>query len=591
MSKSLSKTFAELLLVLRYLLRWLPIAVLAGMLGGTASAVLLVSLNWATDTREAHHWLIALLPVAGLLVGLMYHYLGTAVEAGNNLVLDEVHDPKRTIPVRMTPLILIGTFMTHLFGGSAGREGTAIQTGASLADQLGKPFRMDARERRVLLMAGISAGFASVFGTPLAGAVFGLEVLAIGAVGYDAIVPCFVAAFIGDLTTHAWGVHHTLYQVRELPVMSVPGLAWAAIAGAAFGLVGMSFAKLTHSIGHLFKKYIAWSPLRPFVGGIVVAGTVFALGSTKYIGLGIPTILDAFGPRHDPQDWLLKLLFTAVTLALASKAEKSHRCSSSVQRSGTPLHTSCRCRHRCSPAWASSQCLREPPTRRSLRRSWRSNSSELKRVRTLLWLACSAICSPDTPASTRRNGLVAASTTKMPRKRVSHWPWSPRCATCRSLPARRQKSRRSIPKPKAGGSSMNELVILRLYFSAAEMRKADGWWRRLAPQSLGEYLLRQAKGAGVEQALLHRVIGGYLKDHALAMDTEEMPNPRLPQCLELVGTNASLQDFLRENREHLQSVRTVFLRGEEARIEAALDREELQQSFKMKEQSESEQDV
>ena len=133
MSKSLSKTFAELLLVLRYLLRWLPIAVLAGMLGGTASAVLLVSLNWATDTREAHHWLIALLPVAGLLVGLMYHYLGTAVEAGNNLVLDEVHDPKRTIPVRMTPLILIGTFMTHLFGGSAGREGTAIQTGASLA--------------------------------------------------------------------------------------------------------------------------------------------------------------------------------------------------------------------------------------------------------------------------------------------------------------------------------------------------------------------------------------------------------------------------------------------------------------------------
>ncbi len=138
---------------------------------------------------------------------------------------------------------------------------------------------------------------------------------------------------------------------------------------------------------------------------------------------------------------------------------------------------------------------------------------------------------------------------------------------------------------------MNELVILRLYFSAAEMRKADGWWRRLAPQSLGEYLLRQAKGAGVEQALLHRVIGGYLKDHALAMDTEEMPNPRLPQCLELVGTNASLQDFLRENREHLQSVRTVFLRGEEARIEAALDREELQQSFKMKEQSESEQDV
>ena len=306
-------------LVLRYLLRWIPIAVLAGVFGGTASAALLVSLNWATETREAHHWLIALLPVAGLLVGLMYRYLGTAVEAGNNLILDEVHDPKRTIPVRMTPLILIGTVMTHLFGGSAGREGTAIQTGASLADQLGKPFHMDARERRVLLMAGISAGFASVFGTPLAGAIFGLEVLAIGAVSYEAIVPCFVAAFVGDLTTHAWGVHHTLYQVRELPALGASGLGWAAVAGAAFGLVGKGFAKLTHSIGHLFKEHIAWSPLRPFLGGIFVAGAVFAFGTTRYIGLGIPTILGAFGPRHDPQDWVLKLLFTAVTLGAGFK--------------------------------------------------------------------------------------------------------------------------------------------------------------------------------------------------------------------------------------------------------------------------------
>ena len=319
MSKSLTSSFDETFLVLRYLVRWVPVAVLAGILGGSASALLLVALNWATGTREAHHWIIALLPVAGLLVGIMYRYLGATVEAGNNLILDEVHDPKRTIPIRMTPLILIGTVMTHLFGGSAGREGTAIQTGASLADQLGKPFRMDARERRILLMAGISAGFASVFGTPLAGAIFGLEVLAIGTVSYDAIVPCFVAAFVGDLTTHAWGVHHTLYQVRELPTLGASGLLWAAVAGAAFGLVGMSFAKLTHSIGHLFKKHVSWSPLRPFIGGIVVAGAVFALGTTRYIGLGIPTILAAFGPRHNPQDWLLKLLFTAVTLGAGFK--------------------------------------------------------------------------------------------------------------------------------------------------------------------------------------------------------------------------------------------------------------------------------
>jgi H+/Cl- antiporter ClcA len=320
LSKSNSTSvISETLQILRYLLRWIPIALLAGVMGGTASAVLLVSLVWATDTREAHKWMIALLPISGLLVGLMYKYLGTSVEAGNNLILDEIHDPKRTIPVRMTPLILVGTFMTHLFGGSAGREGTAIQMGASLADQLGRPFRMDALERRVLLMAGISAGFASVFGTPLAGAIFGLEVLALGAISYDAIAPCFLAAFVGDFTTHAWGVHHTLYAIGNVPTLHATGLLWAALAGAAFGLVGMGFAKSTHAVTHFFKKHIAWSPLRPFSGGVVVALGVLALGTTKYIGLGIPTIQASFGPRHDPQDWLLKFVFTAVTLGAGFK--------------------------------------------------------------------------------------------------------------------------------------------------------------------------------------------------------------------------------------------------------------------------------
>ncbi len=310
---------SELLDVLRYLLRWIPIAALTGLLGGSASALLLVSLQWATETRESHKWLIALLPLAGLAVGCLYRYLGASVEAGNNLILNEIHDPQRTIPLRMTPLILLGTFMTHLFGGSAGREGTAIQTGASLADQLARPFRIGPRERRILLMAGISAGFASVFGTPLAGAIFGIEVLAIGAVSYDAIVPCFVAAFAGDLTTHAWKVAHTVYRVSETPAMNVKGLLCAAAAGAVFGLVGMAFARATHAIGALFRKYIAWAPLRPFVGGVVVALGVFAVGSTRYIGLGIPTILGAFTAPQPPWQWALKFLFTVVTLGAAFK--------------------------------------------------------------------------------------------------------------------------------------------------------------------------------------------------------------------------------------------------------------------------------
>jgi len=313
---------AEILSAFRYLLRWIPIAALVGLMGGTASAVLLVSLEWATKTREAHKGIIALLPLAGLFVGCLYQYWGTTVAAGNNLILDEIHaeaDTQQAIPFRMTPLILLGTFLTHLFGGSAGREGTAIQTGASLADQLTRPFHLDLHSRRVLLMAGISAGFGSVFGTPLAGAVFGIEVLTLGTMSYEALAPCLLAAFVGDLTTRAWGVKHTLYQVTEIPHLSVTALVYAAVAGAVFGLVALLFARLMHAVSAAFKSAIAWPPLRPFAGGIIVAGAVFAIGTTKYIGLGIPTTLAAFSSRLPPYDWALKLMFTVVTLGSGFK--------------------------------------------------------------------------------------------------------------------------------------------------------------------------------------------------------------------------------------------------------------------------------
>jgi H+/Cl- antiporter ClcA len=317
----------ELIAPLRFLLRWTPIAILVGLLGGSASALLLVGLEWATATREAHEWIIALLPLAGLFVGCLYFYFGSKVEAGNNLILEEVHaevdgdlhDAERTIPLRMTPLILLGTIVTHLFGGSAGREGTAIQTGASLADQLARPFRLNSRERRILLMAGISAGFGSVFGTPLAGTVFGLEVLAIGAVHYEAIAPCLIAAFAGDLTTRAWQVHHTVYRVSAAPALSVPGLLAAAAAGVCFGLAAMLFARLTHAIGGVFKRSIAWPPLRPLIGGALVALAVYAVGTTRYIGLGVPTIVEAFAVRQPWYFWLAKLLFTALTLGASFK--------------------------------------------------------------------------------------------------------------------------------------------------------------------------------------------------------------------------------------------------------------------------------
>jgi H+/Cl- antiporter ClcA len=300
--------------------KWFLTSCIVGVLSGLGSAALLASLEWATDWRELHLWMIALLPVAGFLSGWLYHRYGKSIEAGNNLLLEEIHKSKKIIPVRMAPMVLLGTTITHLFGGSAGREGTALQIAASLADQLTKIFKFKSNDRRILLMAGLSGGFASVFGTPLAGTIFGLEVLAIGKINHNALFPCLVAAIVGDRITLSLGLHHTAYRHATLiPSTNLIELTSAILAGLAFGLAAMVFAKLTHKISHIFKSKISYAPLRPAIGGGIVALIVWAIGSTRYIGLGVPTILNAFEMPLPPWDFAAKIGLTALTLGAGFK--------------------------------------------------------------------------------------------------------------------------------------------------------------------------------------------------------------------------------------------------------------------------------
>ena len=310
--------------ILRQLSQWFGLACIVGVLAGVGSGALLAALEWATARREFYGWRpIALLPIGGLISGWVYQRYGQGVESGNNLLLEEIHDPKSTIPLRMAPMVLAGTTLTHLVGGSAGREGTALQIAASLADQLNHVVPFQPSDRRILLMAGLSSGFGSVFGTPLAGTIFGLEVLSIGTIHHRALFPCLIAAIVGDRVTLLLGLHHTAYPHLSGVLLTPTRLLAAMVAGSIFGLMAMIFARLTHSIGQYFKAKIANGALRPAIGGLIVALLFGAIGlvqdSTRYMGLGIPTIVNAFEQPLLPWDFAIKTGLTALTLGSGFK--------------------------------------------------------------------------------------------------------------------------------------------------------------------------------------------------------------------------------------------------------------------------------
>ena len=323
--------------IFKQLLRWSALIIPVAILIGSIVAFFLWLLSWSIHYRFANPWLLYLLPLAGVLIHFIYQSAGKSSEKGNNLVMEEIHQPGGGVPWQMAPVVLVTTAITHLFGGSAGREGTAVQIGGSMAGLFGTWFKLEIADLQLVLTAGVAAGFGAVFGTPVTGAVFALEVLSIGQIKYNALLPALIASLVADVTVSAWGVHHTAYHINALaktPYLfsnyirfDLLLLAKIIIASALFGLASYVFSILVHEIRAFFNNLISPKWLIPFLGGLIIIGLTCLLGKPDYLSLGIDaqypgaiTIPSAFhAGGSDAWSWFWKTIFTTLTLGTGFK--------------------------------------------------------------------------------------------------------------------------------------------------------------------------------------------------------------------------------------------------------------------------------
>lgn len=296
-----------------HLVRWVVLAVPVGIVSGGLSASFIVSLDWATDSRVARDWLIWLLPLAGLVIGLAYTYLGPGLERGSNLVIEQIHTRDTPIPFRLVPIIFFASVASHLGGASVGREGAAVQLAAGATDPFGRLLKLGPAERSLLLVTAVAAGFGSVFGVPVAGAVFALEVQRVGRVRYEALVPAFVASFVGDATVRWLGVEHTHYATFVAPEWEMSAAWRTVVLGLVAGLVALAFSGAVHTVRAAVTRVVHWPPLRPVLGGAVIVVLVLVLDWRDYQGLSVQLALEA----HEGSaagEWITKLVLTALSV-------------------------------------------------------------------------------------------------------------------------------------------------------------------------------------------------------------------------------------------------------------------------------------
>lgn len=299
-------------------LKWIIFAIIVGAIVGLCGTAFYFALSLVTVLRAQNTWLIFLLPLGGLGIVAMYRFLHNEKDTGTNLVISAIHSDDE-LPLRMAPLIFVSTLITHLFGGSAGREGTALQMGGSIGNALGKLFRFDDKDKHVMIMCGMSAAFSALFGTPMAAAILPMEMVSVGVMYYIALVPCVISSLVAHGIAYSFGVSNEMFIIRSIPKFGIITSIEISVLAILCALVSILFCVLLHKSEDLYKRFFTNPYIRVIAGGCIIIVLTLLVGNQDYNGTGINIIEHCINGTVRPEAFLLKMIFTALTLGAGYK--------------------------------------------------------------------------------------------------------------------------------------------------------------------------------------------------------------------------------------------------------------------------------
>lgn len=298
--------------------KWVVFGAITGAIVSLVGSAFYFLLSYVNTVREQNSWIIFFLPIGGLVIVALYKLLHNEKDGGTNLVISAIHSGDR-IPLRMTPSIFFSTAITHLFGGSAGREGAALQIGGSIGNALGTLFKFDEKDKHVVIMCGMSAAFSTLFGTPMAAAIFPMEVVSVGVMYYMALVPCVVSSLTAHGIAVLLGVAGEAFHVTGIPELSLQPVFLVVLVAVICAYVSIGFCGLLHRIEALYKKFLKNPFIRVFVGGCAIVVLTLLVGNTSYNGAGMHTVELAVEGHVVPEAFILKMIFTALTIGAGYK--------------------------------------------------------------------------------------------------------------------------------------------------------------------------------------------------------------------------------------------------------------------------------